>query len=190
MYTSPCSTASHLLFRVREQNCWHFIYCMEFESYVMFGIIQHRVDHDKPVDAMRSSSNHPHIPKEGYETFDQQWMSLLAARYPIPFEERGTQSLTLSYMKIESCFQYEWHRVDHKGHVDANRSSSIHPHTSKERYETLKQQCMSLLVAQHPNFCAERVPWGWHFAPNLRVICSRNDTMWTILVCIFCQEIF
>ena len=40
------------------------------------------------LDAVRSSSYLPYKPKEGYETLQQQWVSLLAAYHPIPPAER------------------------------------------------------------------------------------------------------
>ena len=43
-------------------------------------------------------------------------------------------------------------------------SSCEHPYTSKEGYETLKQQWMSLFTAHHHISSAERVPIIWYFA--------------------------
>ena len=43
------------------------------------------------LDTIRSSSYLPSRPKEGYETLQQQWVSLLAAYHPIPPAERVPQ---------------------------------------------------------------------------------------------------
>ena len=40
------------------------------------------------LDTIRSSSYLPYKPKEGHETLQQQWVSLLAAYHPIPPAER------------------------------------------------------------------------------------------------------
>ena len=59
--------------------------------------------------------------------------------------------------------QQKWHSIDHRGLGYAVRSSSNHHHTSKEGYDIYKQQCMSLLAAQHPNPRVERVLQIWYF---------------------------
>ena len=82
-------------------------------------------------------------------------------------------------MKIESCSWQKWHRMDHKVPVYAVWSSCKHSYTSNEGYETLKQQWMYLFTAQNHIFSAERVPWFWYFARNLRVVFGRNDTYLT-----------
>ena len=77
-------------------------------------------------------------------------------------------------IKCEGCF---WQRVrghGHKGLIDAVRSSSNHPYISKEGYEALKQQWMSLTVAHHPICRGERVPEIWYFAWNSGVVFGRK----------------
>ena len=64
----------------------------EFES--CFWQYWHGVHYDRLVDAARSSSNYPFVYEEGYETLDQQLLSLLAVQHPISFWERGTQTVT------------------------------------------------------------------------------------------------
>ena len=80
------------------------------------------------------------------------------------------------YMEFDSSSCQKWHGIDNKEHIDAIRSTSSHLYTSKEGYETLKQQWMYLIIAQHPISCAERVPKTLHFVWNLRVVLGRNDT--------------
>ena len=63
---------------------------------------------------------------------------------------------------------------------DAVSSSSSIPYTSKEGYETLHQQCVSLLTTQHPISHAMRVPQISYFACNLRVNLGKNGKGWTI----------
>jgi len=48
----------------------------------------HGVDHKGLVDTARSSSSHHHTPNEGYETLNDQRVSLLAAHHPIYCAER------------------------------------------------------------------------------------------------------
>ena len=48
--------------------------------------------------------------------------------------------------------------MDHTGIVYSVRSSSSRPYMSKEAYETVKQQWMSLLAAYPDISCVERVP--------------------------------
>ena len=66
-------------------------------------------------------------------------------------------------MKFDSSFCQKRHGIDHEEHIDAIRSTSSHLYTSKECYDTLKQQCMYLLAAQHPNPRVERVLQIWYF---------------------------
>ena len=87
---------------------------------------------------------------------------------------RGCQSMIFC-MKFESVFWQKWHDNDHKGLINATRSSFNHPYTSMVGYEALKQQCMSLPKVQHPVYQAEGVPTISHFAWNLRVVFNRND---------------
>ena len=74
----------------------------------------------------------------------------------------GSENLIFC-MKFDSSFCQKWHGIDHKEHIDAIRSTSNHIYTSKKGYDTLKQQCMSLLAAQHPNPRVERVLQIWCF---------------------------
>ena len=59
--------------------------------------------------------------------------------------------------KFESIFQQNRHSVDHKGIIYAVRFPFNHSYTSKEGYETLKQQWMSLIITHHHISCAEMV---------------------------------
>ena len=49
------------------------------------------MNYKERLDTIRSSSYLPYKPKEGYETLQQQWVSLLAAYHPIPPAERVPQ---------------------------------------------------------------------------------------------------
>ena len=55
------------------------------------------------------------------------------------------------------------HGMNHKGLVDAVRRSSHPYHASKEAFEILQQQWMSLLSAQYDISNADGVPQIWHF---------------------------
>ena len=46
--------------------------------------------------------------------------------------------------------------MNHMGVVYSAKSSFSHPYICEEGYETVEQQCMSLLVAHSHNFSAER----------------------------------
>ena len=46
------------------------------------------MNHKVLTDAVRNSSNNSYTSREGYETLDQQWMSLLAAQHPITSAEK------------------------------------------------------------------------------------------------------
>ena len=81
-------------------------------------------------------------------------------------------------MKFDVCYWQKWHVVYHKGLIYAIRSSSNHPNTFKEWFEIVKQQWVSLLVAQHHIPYAERVPENWNVAWNLRFVVGRNDILW------------
>ena len=80
-------------------------------------------------------------------------------------------------IKFEDCLWQKYHSVDHKALIFAVRTSFHHLYKFKEGYGILKQQCVSLLIAQHPIFHAERVPKIWCFAWNLRGICAINYTV-------------
>ena len=52
---------------------------------------RHGMDYRGPLYAIKSSSKHPHTLQEGYETPQQQWMSLLIAQHQIAFAEKGPE---------------------------------------------------------------------------------------------------
>ena len=58
------------------------------------------MDHREPVDAVKSCFHHSHTSNEGYETFQQQWLSHIAAQNPISYAEMGIQNLVF-------CMQFE-----------------------------------------------------------------------------------
>ena len=91
----------------------------------------------------------------------------------------GAQNLIFC-MKCESSLWQKWYGDDHNKLLDAMRSSFHCPYTSKKGYQTLKQQWMSLCIARHPTFCAERVPKISYFAWNLGVLFGRNDMVRTL----------
>ena len=57
--------------------------------------------------------------------------------------------------------------VTHKGLVDAVQKLLPSTLCIKGRFETLQQQCLSLLAVQHPICCAERVPQMRHICVPL-----------------------
>ena len=85
MDVSHNSIASHYL-------CWegaqNLIFCMKCESSLWQK--WHGDDHNKLLDAMRSSFHcpYPHTSKKGYQTLKQQWISLLAAWHSISRDEK------------------------------------------------------------------------------------------------------
>ena len=88
----------------------------------------------------------------------------------------GTPNLGI-VVKFESRRWWKWYSATHKWLVNAVKSISHLPYTSKEGYETLKQQWLSLLAMHYHICCAERVPQIWKFVWNLRVSIGRNDTV-------------
>ena len=83
------------------------------------------------------------------------------------------------FMKFDSCFWKKWHGVDHKGLLYAIWSSSTHPYTSKEGYETVKQQCMSLVAVQQPIFPFWEGAQHLIFCMKLRLVFVRNDMVFS-----------
>ena len=67
------------------------------------------MDHRELVDAVKSCFRHSHISNEGYETFQQQWLSHIAAQHPIPYAEMGPKiwyfvcNLRLNIEEIAWC---------------------------------------------------------------------------------------
>ena len=89
---------------------------------------------------------------------------------------KGTPNLEIC-VKFESQHRSKWYGATHKWLVNAVKSFSHLPYASKEGYETLKQQWLSLLAVQYHICCAERVPQIWKLVWNLRVNIGRNDTV-------------
>ena len=88
----------------------------------------------------------------------------LSLQYIIPFPVlRGCSKPGIFYVKFESKPWQEMHGMNHKGLVDAVRRSSHPYHTSKEAFEILQQQWMSLLLTQYDISNADGVPQIWHF---------------------------
>ena len=135
--------------------------------------------HNGPVDTIRSSSLLLCASKEGYETPQQQWMSLLIAYHPIWCAERLSQ---IWYFVSNSEGQpwQKWHDVNHWGFKVVGRSSSHLSYTSKEHYEILHKQWVSLLVAHHPISCADMVSKIQYSGCNWRIDLGRNSMTKTI----------
>ena len=139
----------------------------------------HGVDHKGLADTAQSSSSHHHTPNEGYETLNDQRVSLLAAHHPIYCAER-----------VPNIWYFVWNLrlvVSKKATVwngryfdDTIRSSFNQPYRCNEGFETLNHQWVSLLAAQHPISSAERVRKIWYFTWNSGLVFSRNHTVWTI----------
>ena len=83
-------------------------------------------------------------------------------------------------VKFESYFWQICHDMDHKVLLFDVWISFNHAYMSKQGYETIKQQWLSLLATQHPISRTEGVPKSWYFWWNLRVNFGRNDNVWTI----------
>ena len=157
MHVSPCDTLSHFLFWECAGNLTS---CMKFES--CFWYKWHGVNHNGLVYTLWRSSKHSHICTEGYETRNQQWMSLFAAHCPISGAERVPEiwNITLFtyamwYLSLSVMIWCGPEGVI----VCAIRSSSNHHYTSKEKVRgTYKQQVMSFLATQHFISRAERMP--------------------------------
>ena len=66
----------------------------------------------------------------------------------IPFwvSETVPQNLHFLY-KLRVNLDKKWHRVSYTGSIDAIRGSSYLSYTSKEEFEPLQQQWMSLIIA-------------------------------------------
>ena len=109
-------------------------------------------------------------------------MSILVAHHPISFEEGVPKLLHFPWNWRVVITEMTWCWL-YKVLVDAVRCSSKHPHISKEGYEPLKQQWMSLLATPHFISYAERVPPPptWYFAYIKFEDCFYNiDMVWTI----------
>ena len=72
-------------------------------------------------------------------------------------------------VQFESWPQQKWHNMNHKELKGALKSYPHLPYTSKECYETLEQQWISLLLTPHSISCDEGVPRNQQFAWNLSV---------------------
>ena len=81
----------------------------------------------------------------------------------------GTPNLAFC-VQFESPPGWKWHSVNHNGLADAIRSTFHLSYASKEDFETLQQQWLSLLAVHHPICRTERVPQIWHFV--------RVDLVW------------
>ena len=96
------------------------------------------------------------------------------------------QNLTLfcvKHVSREIFFSDMPHCRSEKRGIHTIRSIPNHNYTIRESFETLQQQWMSLIVAQYPISCVERVHDIWYFLEwNSRVLLDRNDTLWTIRV--------
>ena len=148
----------------RVPQIWHFV-C---HPSIDLGGKWYHVKHEGLVVAIRSSSYLPYVFKEGFETPQQQWLSLIAVKHPICHTERVPQ-IWLFAFHLSVDLGEKWHDLTHKGLVDAVRSSSHLSYAPKEGYETLQQQWLSLIVVHHLICCAVRIPQIWHFVFHLSI---------------------
>ena len=153
---------------------------MKLESYYLQK--WHSVDHKGLTYAIRSTPDHPYTSIEGYKTLNQQWMSLLIAHNHVSHVER-VPKIKYFHEIGEYFFCQNWHDVDRNKltYYDI-RSPSNHPYTFGKGYDGLKQQWMSLIIAQYPTSCVERVTKIWYFVSNWRAVFGRNDTVLTIML--------
>ncbi len=84
---------------------------------------------------------------------------------PLPCRD-STPNLAVC-MQFESRPQQIWYAVNYMGLLGSVKSSSDLNYTSKERYETLQQQYISLIAAYYPFPPVERVLQIWHFVCTL-----------------------
>ena len=159
------------------EETWNLIFCMKCG--ISFWQKWYGADRQGSVDDIRSSYNHLCTPNEGFETLKQQWMSLLAAQYSIYCAERWLKIWYFAWTS-RAVFTSKWAGLEHEGCVDAAISPSNLAYHSKEGYDILNQQLMSLLAAHHHISPAERIPEIWYFAWKMRVVIGRKDTVWTI----------
>ena len=109
-------------------------FCTQFESWLRQK--WHGVNHTGLVDSVKTSYHSRYASKEVYNTLQQQWMSLLTMAYH--FSCRNCNQNLVICIEFESGPQQKWHFVNHKGVVDAVRSSSLPSYASKEGYRMLQ----------------------------------------------------
>ena len=170
MNVSPCNTPPHFMFWEGAHN---LIFCMEFD--ICYWQKWYDVDNKGLPYDIKSAFNDIYILRECQETLKQQWVSLLIAHHPI-----------FCVRSVPKIWHFAWNLGWFVGGNDtlwtrkglymlseAHPLILIHP---KEAFETLMQQWMSLLTANHLIFYAKRMPKIWqHFVWNLRVVIGRND---------------
>ena len=112
--------------------------------------------------------NHIIHKKEAFEPLRQQWEPILIVYHPISHSERLSQ---ISYFVCN--LRVDLSRNDTIWTIRSSKmlSKATHhlPYTSKEGYETLEQQWISLLLTPHSISCDEGVPRNQQFAWNLSV---------------------
>ena len=112
---------------------------------VGFGRKWHNETHELQTYAMRCASHLSCASKDGLETLHKQWMSLLVAYHPICHTERVPKTLAFC-VQFESQCWLRWHCVSCKWQRNAARSISHLHYASKEGFETLHKQWLSLFV--------------------------------------------
>ena len=121
-------------------------------------------------------SHLPYASKEGYGITQQQWLSLHIVQYHICCAVREPQIWKFVWnLRVNIGWNGTVQHIN--GWYNTVRSFSHLSYASKEGYETLKQQWLSLLAVQYHICCAERVPQILKFVWNLRVNIGRNDTV-------------
>ena len=93
----------------------------------------------------------------------------------------GAQNLIFSW-NWRVFLGQNWHDVDRCKLIYDIRSPPNQIYTFGKGFEGLKQQWMSLLIAQYPTSCVERVTKIWYFVSNWRAVFGRNDTVFTIML--------
>ena len=106
-------------------------------------------------------------------------MPLVVVWHPLLLAERLPQIWEFLW-QLESPPWQKWYDMNYQGILDAVGSSSHPPYTSKEGYEPIHQQWVSLLVAQHPISLLDKVSLILYFMWNLRDYLDRNGMVWTI----------
>ena len=158
MDTLPCSTSSRCLWK---QGTQHPAFYMQFENQPWQK--WHGVDHKVPRKKCQNLLQKSLYTQWRCGTLHQQCIFLIVAHQPLSLPERvpiiwhfdAIWESTL--VEMTQCYQQRASEYFQKApHIYLN-------YASKEYYEPLEQQCLSLLVAKHRISFAERVPTIWSF---------------------------
>ena len=151
------------------EETWNLIFCMKCG--ISFWQKWYGADHQGCVDAVRSS--YTHLCTVLKHSISNGCLFML---HSIPFTvlRGGWKSDILHELRelFSPVNELVWS-------MRAISPSNLAYH-SKEGYDILNQQLVSLLAAHHHISPAERIPEIWYFAWKSRVVIGRKDSVWTI----------